>query len=415
MVKILILGGGFGGVRCALELDKKFKNENVEITLIDRNGYHLFVPALYEVASVYGLKKDPFAVQLKRTICMPYADIFNETKVNFIQVDIAEINLAHKLVRTGGDRIIEYDHLVIALGSEVADYNVQGVRDYAQQFKTLDDALFINQKLEELSEKFKTGERTEPFSFLICGGGFTGIELAAELGCCTKVIKEKCKLKGRCSSITLFEAGPRMLPAISEKERRFIKKRLTKLGVVIMENSPIEEVGPDFVKLKTGQKVNGDLIVWTAGTAPNQFLLSTAGLPISDTKRIAVEATLEVKNLKNIYAIGDAVEFADPKSQKPIPSFAYIAVDQGHIVAQNICNSTRNKALKKYKPFYSIWIIPVGGKFALARLWGGVLIKGFLGWVIRELVDIRYLLSIFSLKKALEVFFSEITIFSKND
>ena len=415
MIKILILGGGFGGVRCALDLNKKFKNNDVEITLVDRNSYHLFVPALYEVASAYGIKKDPFAVQLRRTICMPYADIFNETKVNFIQANIAEINLTRKMARTGGDRIIAYDYLVIAVGSDTADYNISGVRDYAHQFKTLDDALFINQKLEELSEQFRKKERTEPFSFLICGGGFTGIELAAELGCCTKVIKEKCKFKGRCSNITLFEAGPKILPAISEKERKLIKKRLTKLGIILMENSPIEEVGSDSIKLKTGQKVNGDLIIWTTGTKPNQLLLNTNDLPISNTEKIEVENTLQVKSLESVYAIGDSVEFIDPKSQKPVPAFAYIAVDQGKIVAQNIHNSIKNKKLKTYKPFYSIWIIPIGGKFALARLWEGILISGFWGWLIRELVNIRYLLSIFSLKKALEVFFNEITIFSKND
>lgn len=402
-------------MRCALDLNKKLKGEEVEITLIDRNGYHLFVPALYEVASVYGLKKDPFAVQLRRTICMPYADIFNETGVNFIQAEIAEINLAYKIVKTGGDRIIEFDQLVIALGNATANYNVPGVKDYAHQFKNLDDALFINQKLEELSEQFRKGERTEPFSFLICGGGFTGIELAAELGCCTKVIKEKCKFKGRCSNITLFEAGPRILPVISEKEIKFIKERLTKLGIILMENSPIEEVGSDFIKLKTGQKVNGDIIIWTAGTKPNQLLLDTKSLPISNTEKITVEGTLEIKGFKNVYAIGDAIEFVDPKSQKPVPAFAYVAVDQGKLAAQNIYNSLKNKKLQIYKPFSGIWIIPIGGKFALARLWGGVLIRGFLGWIVRKLVDIKYLLSILSINKALEVFFNEITIFSRND
>lgn len=417
MIKILILGGGFGGVRCALELEQKLRKfeDKFEVTVADRNGYHLFVPALYEVASVYGLKKDPFAVKLRRTICMPYADIFNETGVNFIQSEIAEINLAHKMVRTNGNRVIEFDQLVIALGSEGADYDIPGVKDYAHQFKTLDDALFINQKLEELSEQFRKGERTDPFSFLICGGGFTGIELAAELGCCTKVIKEKCKFRGRCSNITLFEAGPKILPAISEKERKFIKERLTKLGIVLMENSPVEEVGSDFIKLKTGQKINGDIIIWTAGTKPNQLLRYTNSLPISNMGKIIVENTLKIKGLENVYAIGDAVEFTDPKSQKPVPAFAYIAVDQGHVVAQNIYNSIKNKKLQIYKPFSGIWIIPIGGKFALARLWGGVLIRGFWGWVIRELVDIKYLLSIFSINKALEVFFNEITIFSKND
>lgn len=415
MTKILILGGGFGGIRCALDLEKKLKGE-AEITLIDRNGYHLFVPALYEVASVYGLKKDPFAVQLRRTVCMPYADIFQGKHINFIQAEIIEINLGEKKqVRTSGGYIIDYDYLVLALGGEVADYNIPGVKEYSHQFKTLEDSLFTNQVLENMSEQFKKGERTEPFSFLICGGGFTGIELAAELACCTKIIKEKCKLRGRCSAITLFEAGLKILPTISEKERRFVKKRLTKLGVIIMENSPIEEVGSDFIKLKSGQTLKGNLIIWTGGIKPLAFLKSVSDLPTGDTGRIKVNDFLQVQGFNNVYAIGDAIEFIDPKNQKPIPAFAYISVNQGKIVASNIYNSIQNKNLKTYKPFYDIWVIPVGGKFALAHLWNGFMLRGFWGWIIRELIDLKYLLSIFSLNKALEVFFNEVTIFSKND
>lgn len=415
MTKILILGGGFGGVRCALDLNKKLKNEDVQISLVDKKAYHLFVPALYEIASAFDIKKDPFAIQLKRTICMPYADIFNETKVNFIQAEIAEINLAHQMVKTAGETVLEYDHLVIAMGSETADYGIPGVSEYAHQFKNLDDAIFINQKLEELSESFIKNGRVEPFSFLICGGGFTGIELAAELGSCTQMIKDKCRLPGRCSNITLFEAGQRILPSISEKERRFIKERLTKLGIILMENSPIEEIGPDYVKLKTGQKLNGDLIVWTAGIKPNQLLRETKGLPLASSNKIIVSETLALPEFKNIYAIGDVAEFMDTKKQRPVPSLAYVAADQGKIVAQNIYNSLKKRKLISYKPYSEVWIIPIGGKFALGHLWGGVLMKGFLGWLLRELVDLRYLLSIFSLNKALEVFFNEITIFTKND
>src|SRR3989344_1049506 len=405
MVKILILGGGFGGIRCALDLDKKLGNE-AEVTVVDRNGYHLFVPALYEVASADGLKKDPFAIQIRKTVCMPYADIFAGTNINFIQANIVEINLTHKIIRTGGDRILEYNYLVLALGGETADYNIPGVKEYACQFKMLDDALLINKKLNELSKQFQKGERTEPFSFLICGGGSTGIELGAELGCCSKVIKTKCKLRGRCSNITLFEAGPKILPTIFEKERKFIKNRLTKLGIVLMENSPVEEVGSDFIKLKTGQKINGDLVIWTAGIKLNRLLVNLNGLSFSSTGKIRVENSLKVAGLENVYAIGDAIEFINSEVQKSVPALAYIAIDQGKTAAQNIYNLIKNKEEPKpYKPFSSVWIIPIGGKFALAHLWGGVLVKGFWGWIIRELVDIRYLLSIFSLKKALEVFF----------
>ncbi len=418
MIKVLILGGGFGGIRCALDLNKKLKKEIIageaEITLIDRNSYQLFIPAIYEVASAYGIKKDPFAIQLKKSICIPYADIFESTSVDFIQAEISEVNLQHKLVKTRGDNVFEYDYLVWALGSETSDYNIPGVRDYAHQFKTLEDALLINQKLEELSDQFIKGSRTEPFSFLICGGGFTGIEIAAELGCCSKVIKTRCKLRGRCSTITLFEAGSKILPIVSEKERRSIKKRLTKLGIIIMENSPIEEVGPNFLKLKNGQKLEGDLIIWTAGIKPNSFLDSVAGLPLTTSGKIPVEESLEVKGIENIFAVGDNTEFIDKKNQKSIPALAYVAIDQAKIAATNIVNQVKGKKLKAYKPFYSVFIIPIGGKYAMAYL-GGVIMRGFIGWIIRAMVDINYFLSILSPYQAFKLYIDEMTVFLKND
>ena len=99
MIKILILGGGFGGIRCALDLNKKIGKE-AEITVVDKNGYHLFVPDLYEVASAYGLRKDPFTVQLRRTTCMPFADIFSGTNINSVQAEISEISLSNKKIKT---------------------------------------------------------------------------------------------------------------------------------------------------------------------------------------------------------------------------------------------------------------------------------------------------------------------------
>ena len=413
MLKILILGGGFGGIRCALDLDKKLKNE-AEITLIDRNSYHLFIPSIYEVASAYGIRKDPFAIQLKKTICIPYADIFDGTSVDFIEAEINQVDLQNKKVKTKGDHIFEYDYLVLALGSETSTYDIPGVQEYAHQLKTLEDALFINQKLEELSEQFTKSQRTEPFSFLICGGGFTGLEIAAELGCCSRVIKSRCKLKGRCSTITLFEAGPKILPILSEKERKAIKKRLTQLGIVIMENSPIEEIWPNYLKLKSGQKLAGDLIIWTAGIGPNQFLKSIKDLALSSSGKMLVDEDLRSKGTDNIFGVGDNIQFIDKKNQKQVPALAYTAIDQGKIVAQNIYNSIKNRKLKIYKPFYNVFIIPVGGKYAIANL-GGLAIKGFLAWVLRLVVDLRYFLSILSPYKAFKLYVDEMTVFLKND
>ena len=151
MTKILILGGGFGGIRVALDLEKKLKKEiksgEAQITIIDKNSYHLFVTSLYEVASATGIKKDPFAIRLRKSVSLPYADIFENKDVNFVQAEIKEVDLENKLVVTNGGNKQEYDYLVIALGSQSADFGIPGVKEYAYKFKTLEDALLINDKI----------------------------------------------------------------------------------------------------------------------------------------------------------------------------------------------------------------------------------------------------------------------------
>ncbi len=412
MVKILILGGGFGGIRTALDLEKKLRDET-EITLIDKNSYHLFVPDLYEVASVYGMERDPFAVKMKKTICIPFADIFENKKINFVQAEVAEIDLKNQKVITKGENELDYDYLVLGFGSQPTDFGIPGVMEYTYQFKSLTDGLMVNETINDLLEKASQGKKNLPVRILIIGAGFTGIELGAELSCCIKNIANRCRMDRGCTIITLFEASPKILPMVSEKERQMIEKRLTNLGVVLMANSPIEEVGSGFVKLRDGHTMSGDMIIWTAGIQPNKILQNIKGLTLNKGK-VIVNSNLIATGHENIFAIGDNVEFIDPATHKPIPAMAYIAGNQGKVAANNIYNLIKNKKLQPYKPAYDTWIAPTGGKFAVAHLWG-MTIKGFWGWIIRELVDLRHLLSILSFKKALKVFWEETTIFMKND
>lgn len=418
MKKILILGGGFGGIRCALDLDKKFNNQ-IQITLVDKNSYHLFLPSIYEVASAYGVNLpaggDNFYVKIRKTVCIPYGEIFADKNINFIQAEIFVVDLKTKSVRTKGGEVLFYDYLVIALGSQTADFGISGIKDYAYQFKNIDDALEINTKIGKLIKKMVSDEKMDPLRILIGGAGFTGVELAAELSHCSKKMCREHNMKNIHVSITLIEAETKILPMISIKERKIISKHLTELGVILMDNSPIEKVGSSFVKLKSGQTLEGDMVIWTAGIKANEFLKSIIGLPLTDKGKIIIDNNLQVRGWKNVFAVGDNQEFIDPKTQKPVPALAYIAIAQGKIVAKNIYNILNGKNLKEYEPHYDIWIAPVGGKFALVHLWNGFGVSGFIGWVIRELVDLRYLISILNFRKGTYLFWQEIKMFTNND
>lgn len=460
MTKILILGGGFGGIRAALDLEKKLTHSidstpstdsvqadspqigsgqegKAAITLVDKNSYHLFVPALYEVASAYGVKKDPFAIRLKKTICIPYSDIFENKKINFVQAEIFSLDLENKRVVTGGGEILDYDYLVMALGSQAADFSIPGVKEYAFQFKNLEDGLALNQKIDELVKKVASGQKSRPVKIAIVGAGFTGIEVAAEIACCVKKMAKAClpsvallrpsvaeseggakggNIKDKCGRIILFEAGPKILPAVLDNERNIILKRLTRLGIEVMEGAAVEEILSDCLKLKNGKNLDMDLTIWAGGICLPKLLENTQTLPLTEKKKIEVNNKLEVVGLSDVFAVGDSVEFIDPRTNKPIPALAYVAVDQGRTAARNIIRLLKAKELINYNPFYGVWIAPIGGKYALAHLWGGKInIKGFWGWVLREVVDFKYMLSILSLKKAIALMWQEITLFTKND
>lgn len=414
MIKILILGGGFGGIRCALDLEKKI-GDKAEITLIDQKSYHLFVPSLYEVASAYGIKEDPFAVRLKKTIGIPYSDIFSGKKINFVQAEISSIDLESKKILTGGGETFDYDYLVLALGGQAADFGVPGVNDYAYKFKNLEDALALNKKIGELTQEIAVGRRTPPIKIAVVGAGFTGIEVAAELACCVKKFSRACDIKEKCERVMLIEAGPKILPAVSDEERIAIIERLTELGVEILQGVAVEEIKSDSIKLKNGRTLNADLVIWSAGIKPSDILKNLPNESLTAAGKIKVNEYLSVVGLSDIFAAGDSVEFIDPKTSKTVPALAYVAADQGKIVAKNILKSIDNKKPVEYNPFYSVWIAPIGGKYALAHLWGGINIKGFWGWVIRELVDFKYMLSILPLKRAISLMWQEITLFTKND
>ncbi len=412
--KILILGGGFGGIRTALNLER-FLGGHVEITLIDQNSYHLFVPALYEVASAYGSNHDPFAMALRKSIAIPFSQIFEGKKINFVQASVRHIDLRGQIVTTASDHAFSYDYLVLALGSQTADFGIPGVYEYACQFKTIEDGLMVNQKIKTLFHQAASAGHTLPLKVFICGAGFTGIELAGELALLARKISRHLKLPSRALHIYMFEAASTILPLISDRERAMIRNRLTRLGVIVMENATIESVGDGEVKLKNGQMMKGDLVIWTAGIQANKLLQSVEGLELTPRGKIITGEHLHLSNYKNMFAVGDNIEFIDHKTQKPIPALAYLAVDHGNIVAQNIQRSINGNELKIHKPFYDLWIAPVGGTWAVAHLWWGICVSGFLGWVVRELSDLRYFLSILPFGKALKLFFYDLRIFSKNN
>ncbi|HEY4506950.1 MAG TPA: FAD-dependent oxidoreductase [Candidatus Paceibacterota bacterium] len=418
MNKILILGGGFGGVRAALDLEKKFKwGKDVEISIIDKNESQTFSPALYEVASVYGIDhQHPYHTKIRGMVSIPYDKIFKNKKIKFVQAEIRHIDLAARHAVTSSGLVVGFDYLIIAMGSTVSTFGIPGADEYALKFKTIEDALMVSDKIQELYTQVAQSKRSLPVRILIGGAGFNGVELAAELSNCTgHVAHRQGIVQKTCSSITLFESGQKILPHILDKGRKIIEERLKKLGVTILNNSLIEEVGPDYVRTKKGDRIEGDIIIWSGGVKAIDLFKSIVGLKVDERGHILVNDFLQVEGYKNIFGVGDNIVFVDPKTSKPTPQMAFLAIEQGRVAAENITILMSGvHLLKKYKPAYNVWIAPVGGKYAVTYM-GGLTFYGFIGYILRELADLRYFLSVLPLVQATRLFFAEIRAFSRND
>lgn len=419
MTNILILGGGFGGIAAALKLEKELKNNSdIKITLIDRNNFHLFTPSLYEVATIYGLIQDNFAQYLRGSAAIPSGEILENKKVNFIQAEIKELNLKEKMVLTNGGNKVDFDYLVIALGGESEFYGIPGVQEYAFNLKSIDDAVAIYKKIRETYENYKKEGAGRTIKIAIIGGGFTGVELAAELGCCVGNIIKELELNKACTSISLFQSDSTILPVIKDKARKTIEKRLRNEMVQLQTNSPVTEVGPNFIKVKArGELLNFDVVIWAGGIRGSR-LLENLGLKLTKKGTLEVNKFLQAASgdaaSEKIFAIGDSATFIDPKTGKPVPAMAYVAYDQGAITAENIIKDINKQKLTAYKPFYDAWIAPAGGKWAYFY-YKGIGIAGFLGYLLRQAVDLRHFFRILPFKKALALFFKDLVIFTKND
>ncbi|MEX1063855.1 MAG: NAD(P)/FAD-dependent oxidoreductase [Candidatus Paceibacterota bacterium] len=424
MINILILGGGFGGIRAALDLSKRVGHKkDIKITLVDKQSSQTFFPTLYELASVYGVDhQHPFHTKLRGTVSIPYADIFKGKHIDLVEAEIKHINLGGKHVTTNSGSDLPFDYLIIAMGSTVSTFGIPGVEEYAHKFKTLEDGLLLNDKIEDTYIAAGKKEKPLPVHILVGGAGFTGVELAAELSSCTIHIAHRHNVtENNCTAITLLEAGPTILPAISEKERNKIKARLVRLGVNLLENSAIKEVGPDFAKLADGSVLKGDIIIWTAGVRALDILKSIDGLELDEKGRIVVNDFMQT-NHPNIFAVGDNINFVDKKTGKSIPQMAYVAIEQGRVAAENVSRLATSKrqnggeaSLKKYDPHLDVWIAPVGGKNAVVHIGGWGRFDGFLGYLVRQLVDLRYFLSVLPFFKGFKLFLEDTRIFVKND
>ncbi len=407
---IAIVGGGFGGLNAAILLRKYLRKEKAHVVLIDKSAYHLFYPNLYEVAS----SEEEFVSikALKKSIALPFVDVLSRHKIQFVEAEVTQIHQKEQYIVFREEKI-DYDYLVLATGAVVDFFNIPGAKEHALTFKSVNDALKIRSSLEALVQAASATTAKGAVRIIIAGGGFTGVELAAELTNLKKIVAWKYSFPEEKIEIEIIEGSNQLMPGMEKKACLPITRRLQEIGVRLSFNSMITEVSEKSITLKNGEVQNFDMIIWTAGIKGAEIPFETK-MEVDKKNRCMTCTDLSLKDFPNIYMIGDNACVLDP-NKNPMPQTATQAIDQAEFVAHNIAAAVNGYPTFEYNTKPSPYIVPVKGKWALLHLANGFNLKGFLSWVIKQFANLQYFMRLLPLWQAIKLAWFDMDIYTRND
>ena len=371
----MILGGGFGGLAAARALHKA-----ADVTVVDRHNYQTFLPLLYQVSTA-GLAADHVAYPIRGAL--------RKTPVKFRMGSPISIDHKNKEVKLDSSELLKFDHLIVALGSVTADFGIPGVSEFTLGMKSVAEALSIRAEIMRRFEDLCRFEDDTKLSITVIGGGPTGVEMA---GAIAELIRGPLKSDQAQAashiSISLIEAGPRLLPPFAPSLSARTKKDLEKLGVKVLLNAAVQEVEHRKIKLKDGSTIASEITIWAAGVKGNDAIVQL-NLPTSGT-RVAVEPTMQVKNYPYIWALGDIAASVD-KNGNQLPMVAPVAIQQGKFIAKQIARVSKSQKLASFKYLDKGSMATIGRNKAVVQV-KGIKISGALAWLIWLWLHLFYLL-----------------------
>lgn len=374
--KILILGGGFGGVYAALRLQHLLRRRtDVDVTLVSRENFFLLTPMLPQVAAS-GIDTRHIVAPIRR-ICPRVR--FYEAEVEAIDLDRRSVTIAHE---GGTRRQLAYDHLLIALGGVTNFYGIPGVADHSLTFKTLGDAIRLRNRALDMLERAElesdADRRRAMLTFVVVGAGFAGVETTAELDVFLRKAAALYRTFGpKDVKVVLVDGGPRVLPELRPRLGEFTCDTLSERGVGIRLGVFVRAADEHGIELADGARIDARTIVWTGGVKPSPLL---ASLPCADSRGyIPADATFAVKGHPGVWAIGDCARIVPPGSDKPYPPTAQHAARMGPHAADNILDSIDGRTPTPFTYAMKGQMANLGDHQAVAML-GGLQVAGFPAW-----------------------------------
>ena len=392
--QILILGGGYAGVKAGKTLHKIFKNDDsVEITLIDKKPYHTMMTELHEVA---GHRTEPHAIQLDlRTI-------FAGRKVKVVTDSINNVDFEGKKL-VSDKKTYKFDYLVLACGSDSNSFGIEGIDEHAFTLWSYEDAVKLREHIENMFKMAAIEEdaevRKQLLTFAVVGGGFTGVEMVGEIGEAKDHLAEKYGVDKKEVTIYNIEATPRILNTLKdEKQIAKVENRYKKLGIELLKNAALVKATEDGFELKDGRVIKTKTLVWGAGIKVSNFV-GKLGLDAGRAGRVVVNEYMQTLKYNNVFMAGDNAHYEDKDGF--LPQIVEAAEQSGHTAGLNIGNLIQGKPLVAHKQNYHGFMVSIGSRYAVSDN-NGLKFNGWLAVLVKHMVNFYYLFTVSGLAQLFE-------------
>lgn len=396
MKKIVVLGAGYAGVLTAKRLEKKFKNnKDIEITIIDKNSYHTMLTELHEVAAG---RVD------EESIKMELSDIFAHRKVNVVLDEITTVDFDKKVVNCINGKY-DYDYLVIASGSKPTFFGTPG-KELAYQLWTYQDAVKLKEQILHCFRKAACTkdekERRKILTFSIVGSGFTGVEMAGELGEYKDELAHKFNVDVKEVTINIIDVVPHVLPLYPDHLVKKVERKFEQLGVTPICGNAVAEIGEDYIKVGE-QVIEGYTTIWAAGIEGSEFVDNNKEIAQAGRGRFETNKYLQSVDREEVYVVGDNIFYIPEGEERPVPQMVENAEKSSECAAHNIIATITNGKLHEYKPKFNGSMICVGGRWGVAHIGSNPQkmksFSGFPAMFIKHFINLVYFIQVLGLHK----------------
>jgi NADH dehydrogenase len=378
--KVLIIGGGFGGLYAARAL----KHAPVDVLLVDRTNHHVFQPLLYQVAT---------ATLSPADICAPIRWLLrHQENADVLLADVVAVDAAARVATCDDGKQLAFDFLIVASGARHSYFGHAEWEAIAPGLKSVEDAIELRRRwlsaFERADAATSIQQRDAELTFVVIGGGATGVELAGMLPTIAQraLPKDFRHIDTRTARVILLEGGPRILPAFPEDLSASAEQALVELGVEVRTGAIVTNVGDDFVEMGA-ERIETSTIIWAAGNAASP-LAAQLGAPVDRAGRVVVNEDLSVPGHPNIFAIGDVAQLRS--EGKPVPGVAPAAMQSGAAAARNIVHTVRGEGRERFH-YRNKGDLATIGRFRAVGVLAGHHLSGVFAWWTWLLVHIMYL------------------------